>query len=305
VLKSRENEGSTFSFSLQLNIGSGENLRKEQREEKEFVFRDLGALRILLAEDNKVNQYVTAETIKSWGRDVQIEVADNGLKAFQAVKEKDFDLVVMDVQMPVMNGHEATRRIRESLPEEKRSIPILAMTAFATAGEAEKCLSSGMDDYIPKPFNPKNLYTKIARLTGVKPGKAIDPVKNRELRLDKEEKRSKSAQKYDLSYLNTITQGDDGLKLKMLQTILDEAPEELSRMKALYIQKDWQKLRGAAHKFKSTLVFLGNKKLESIVKKIELNAMNESEPAKTGDMINYVTENCQLLLEQIKVDMDL
>ena len=116
---------------------------------------------------------------------------------------------------------------------------------------------------------------------------------------------SKSAQKYDLSYLNTITQGDDGLKLKMLQTILEEAPEELARMKSLYIRKDWQKLRGAAHKFKSTLVFLGNKKLESIVKKIELNAMNESELAKTGDMINYVTENCQLLLQQIKVDMDL
>ena len=305
VLKSKENEGSTFSFSLQLHIASGEKLRREEKEENDFVFRDLGALRILLAEDNKVNQYVTAETIKSWGREIEIEVADNWLKAYQAVKEKDFDLVVMDVQMPVMNGHEATRRIRESLPEKKRSIPILAMTAFATAGEAEKCLSSGMDDYIPKPFNPKNLYAKIARLTGVKPGKAIDRGKNRASRQHQEEMQSKSAQKYDLSYLNTITQGDEGLKLKMLQTILEEAPEELARMKSLYIRKDWQKLRGAAHKFKSTLVFLGNKKLESIVKKIELNAMNESELAKTGDMINYVTENCQLLLQQIKVDMDL
>ncbi len=305
VLKSKEHEGSTFSFSLQLKTGSGENLRREQREEKEFVFRDLGALRILLVEDNKVNQYVMAETIRRWGPNIYIEVADNGLKAFQSVKEKVFDLVIMDVQMPVMNGHEATRRIREALPEAKRSVPILAMTAFATAGEAEKCLSSGMDDYIPKPFNPKNLYTKIARLTGAKPGRALDPGMSRKTREDKKRPGSQSAKKYDLSYLSSITQGDEDLKLKMLQTILDEAPEELSRMKALYIGKDWPKLRGAAHKFKSTLIFLGNKKLEAIVKKIEQNAMNENELAKTGDMINFVTENCQLLLEQIRADMNL
>jgi len=302
VLRSKENYGSTFSFSLQLKIGSGENMAKE---EDSFVFRDLGSIRILLVEDNKVNQYVMAETIRRWGQNIYIEVADNGLKAYQAVKEKDFDLVIMDVQMPVMNGHEATRRIRERLPEAKKGVPILAMTAFATAGEAEKCLSSGMDDYIPKPFNPKNLYTKVARLSGVKLGNAILQEKNRHNLQEEEVKRGKSAQKYNLSYLNTITQGDEDLKLKMLQTILDEAPEELSRIKAFYISNDWSKLRGAAHKFKSTLVFLGNKKLETVVKKIEQNARNESEHVKIGDMINYVTENCQLLLEQVRSDMDL
>ncbi len=207
--------------------------------------------------------------------------------------------------MPVMNGHEATRIIRNESDENKRKVPILAMTAFATAGEAEKCLSSGMDDYIPKPFNPKNLYTKIARLTGAKPGGVINPGNVLRQSYKKMNESMGPEKKFDLSYLNNITQGDEALKLKMLETILEEAPEEISRMKTLYVQKDWSKLRGAAHKFKSTLVFLGNKKLEQLVKKIELNAMNEEDLEKTGDIINYVAENVHILLDQLRREFNL
>ena len=119
-------------------------------------------LNILLAEDNVVNQQIASHNLKSWGHN--ITVADTGLKVLELLKKNDFDLILMDIQMPEMDGLEATRQIRSATsPEIDHRIPIIAMTAHAMQGDRQMCVDAGMDDYVTKPFKPKDLKMAVEK----------------------------------------------------------------------------------------------------------------------------------------------
>jgi two-component system sensor histidine kinase/response regulator len=118
--------------------------------------------RVLVVEDNAVNQKVAQGLLKKFG--VQVDLAANGEEALSSLSHLSFDLVLMDCQMPVMDGYEATQRIR--LPQSNvlnRKIPIIAMTANSMQGDREKCLAVGMDDFISKPVNPSKLQEALTR----------------------------------------------------------------------------------------------------------------------------------------------
>ncbi len=117
--------------------------------------------RVLIVEDNKVNQILAINLLKKRG--YQVFAAENGRQAVEMVKSDNFDIVLMDVQMPVMNGFEATRHIREWEKQTGRHVPIIAMTANAMQGDREKCLKAGMDDYISKPIIPNKLFECIEK----------------------------------------------------------------------------------------------------------------------------------------------
>ncbi|HEX9082699.1 MAG TPA: response regulator, partial [Holophagaceae bacterium] len=119
-----------------------------------------GALRVLLAEDNLVNQKVAVTMLRKIG--VEADVATNGLEALDALLGVSYDLVLMDCQMPEMDGFEASRRIRDR-ERGTRRIPIVAMTANAMVGDRERCLEAGMDDYIPKPVRMEDLRRALGR----------------------------------------------------------------------------------------------------------------------------------------------
>ncbi len=125
--------------------------------------RDLGGQRILLAEDNEVNRLLAMTLLEKQG--YRVDVASNGYEAISAVTESTYDLVLMDVQMPEMDGLEATRRIREMAGASAR-VPIVAMTANAMKGDREKCIQAGMNDYVSKPIDREDLFRKIAYWTG-------------------------------------------------------------------------------------------------------------------------------------------
>ena len=122
-------------------------------------------LHILLAEDNKINQKFAIALLQKAGH--RIDVADNGLQAVDAMRRGDYDVVLMDVQMPELDGIGATREIR-ALPFPKRSVPIIAMTANAMTGAKALYMDSGMDDYVPKPIQPDLLFSKLARIADAK-----------------------------------------------------------------------------------------------------------------------------------------
>jgi CheY-like chemotaxis protein len=113
-------------------------------------------LKILLVEDHFLNQMATKKLLTGWSPFVSVDIAENGAVAIDKYKAHGYDIILMDLQMPVMNGFDATVKIRE-----KSSVPIVALTATASKQEADKCFDIGMNDYISKPFKPQELYIKI------------------------------------------------------------------------------------------------------------------------------------------------
>jgi CheY-like chemotaxis protein len=130
-----------------------------QQETEQEGFQKLRGVRTLLVEDNEFNKKLAIELLTDAG--MQVRVADNGLVALELLQKETFDVVLMDVQMPVMDGYGATRRIREQ--EKYSSLPIIAMTASAIMGDREKCLSAGMNDYISKPIDSREMFSVISR----------------------------------------------------------------------------------------------------------------------------------------------
>jgi PAS domain S-box-containing protein len=160
-LESEVGKGSRFFFELAFSIPQKDHVEKEKTAKSEPV-TDLGNKRILLVEDNSLNQMVAEKFLEVMG--LEIDIAENGAEAVKKLREKNYDLVLMDIQMPVMDGYEATRNIRNEFSGTKKNIPILAMTAHAFQGEEVKCRQVGMNDYIAKPLDKVALIGKVRHL---------------------------------------------------------------------------------------------------------------------------------------------
>ena len=167
-VESEKNKGSTFHFTAILGISehkSDEIAVSKTEEKKEFnEHKERKSLRILLAEDNLMNQEVAKEFLLFRGHSVV--AVTTGIEAVELVKKDKFDCVLMDAQMPEMDGLEATAQIREFEKTTGSHIPIIAMTAHAMSGAKEKFIKAGMDDYVSKPFQADELFEKIEKLSG-------------------------------------------------------------------------------------------------------------------------------------------
>lgn len=155
-VKSKVGVGSTFSFTLGFKVNTNDVKKEEETVIKSVKEEDWTNYHVLLVEDNKINQLLALKVLKNWG--LNIDVAENGKIATEMVRKKSYDIILMDLQMPVMNGYEATKVIRE---EFNLKIPIIAMTASAMRDELESCIYQGMNDYITKPFQPNELYNLL------------------------------------------------------------------------------------------------------------------------------------------------
>ncbi len=152
-------KGSVFSFSIPYTESVSDLILKTRSREK-YDMQDLSKLNILLVEDNQLNIQLILSLFSEYN--LKVQVAENGSIAIEKMKENTFDIILMDMEMPVMNGYEATAIIRNEL---KSNIHIIAMTAHAMAGEREKCLALGMNEYVSKPINATLLFDKIYDLT--------------------------------------------------------------------------------------------------------------------------------------------
>lgn len=151
-------EGSTFSFTLGFETAKAAGKKQDGIAKIEKV---ADPLRILLVEDDKINQIVMARMLKEAGH--SIAVADNGVHALKIMRDKEFDLVLMDIQMPEMDGIETTKRLRRDEKITGKRITIIALTAYALQGDRERLIMAGMDDYIPKPVQFRDLLEKIEK----------------------------------------------------------------------------------------------------------------------------------------------
>jgi signal transduction histidine kinase/ActR/RegA family two-component response regulator len=158
TVESEEGKGSAFTFIIPFQKSVAINAKPEIIEPEEEITH-LAGIHILLVEDNPLNQMLARKILSDWNWEV--DLAENGRIAIEKLTKNNYDIILMDIQMPEMDGYEATRIVRSAFSSPKCNTPIIAMTAHAFSSEVEKCLKAGMNDYISKPFDKKMLHKKI------------------------------------------------------------------------------------------------------------------------------------------------
>jgi len=219
------------------------------------------SLSILLAEDHPVNRKLAARLLEKRGHEVS--VAQTGQEAVTAVKAQSFDLILMDIQMPVMDGMAATKAIREMEADTDSRTPIVAMTAHAMKGDRERCLQAGMDGYVAKPLNREDLFGEIARVTSgaleadspEATGAAATGVFNREDMLQR-------------------VDGDEELMAEIIELFLEDAPEQLSAIREAFGQADIEALGRCAHGLKGSAGNVSAPALREVALEVERAAAN-------------------------------
>ncbi len=164
-VESEEGVGSTFTVELEFGVAQQPEVSTNGSQGKIEGSSLLKGVKILLAEDNVVNQKVMTRFLERW--EVEMKVVNNGKEALDAIQECNFDVVLMDLQMPEMDGYEATEKIRKLDDPYKRKVPIIALTAAALKEVREHVYAAGMNDFVTKPFNPADLEQKLAQIVGV------------------------------------------------------------------------------------------------------------------------------------------
>ena len=197
--------------------------------------------KILLVEDNRLMQRVMMDFLENWGHEVRL--AENGRVALESSRRERFDLILMDVMMPEMNGLDATAAIRAHERDGTHRTPIVALTAEALAGDRETCLAAGMDDYITKPVDPKGLYALIERF----PAREQAPVSDSVSVSDQDEDEDEDEGLVDWDLARSLTNGDDMLLDELIAAFPAACSEQLEDMRTAIEQSDAELLARSAH----------------------------------------------------------
>ena len=268
-LDSKLGKGTTFTITIpfdkcikkQVDAGGNSLLGTEDKKPNNFSLKHL---KILLVEDNLMNQALAKSRLNSWN--CKIDIADNGKIALEKLENTLYDLILMDIQMPEMDGYEATKRIRKLKPP-ICNIPIIAMTADASSNDEEKSLKTGMNDYISKPFNPEILYNKI--------------ISNTKINLNDEE-----VDKYiDLSFLKEESLGDNDLFIFLINTFTDNFESFLTTIKAGIKSKDFETIYKASHKIISNVRMIATEPLRNKISLIHDLSKEEKEMSKIPNLL--------------------
>ncbi|HEX4957765.1 MAG TPA: PAS domain S-box protein [Lacibacter sp.] len=256
-VKSEKGKGTTVYFEIEFVKGTHEDLPELRKDVLSTDF--LKGKRILVTDDNDMNRLVASTVLENYG--ALITEAVNGQQAVEHVKVANPDLILMDIQMPVMNGFEATKAIRNL----GFTTPVIALTANAIKGEINNCLAAGMNDYLSKPFKEDDLLKVISHWL------ATDIDTNDNTKITKKEEKKTTAS-YDLTGLRTISQGNEGFITKMVNLFIEQAPATVSEIKIAYENKEMEKVQKLAHRLKPSIDNLGIAAIKNEIREIEKNA---------------------------------
>jgi PAS domain S-box-containing protein len=285
-LKSKEGIGSEFQFVLKLDIGTKNETLKEtyQSQRSAHIRRPI----ILVIEDNYLNQKLAKNVLNNF--DFDVELAINGQIGLEMLKVKNYDLILMDIQMPELDGYQTTKIIRNTL---KLNTPIIAMTAHSIVGEKEKCIAAGMNDFISKPFNPDTLYHKIIK----KLSKAL--IGNTSETLD-QDNTEELVLKVNMNYLKELSAGNVDFELEMIQLFLKQIPDELQNIANAIEFNDIQKIKDLCHKVKSSFDIFG---LETISEMLGQLAIDSSNGNDKSELLKQVS-SMQTILEAFYPELE-
>lgn len=264
-LRSRLGEGSTFSFELALLAASDPG--QEAAVIDQQVNPRFHGYRLLLAEDNAVMREVAEEMLQLLG--VETVGAPNGLEAVRLLREQDFDLVLMDCQMPLLDGYGATREIRANESGGNR-MPIIAMTANAMAGDREKCLEVGMDDYLSKPFTLGQLSSSLSRWIEPSGDEPVNQTLSSAIRT------GDAAISAALDELRKINESDEFVG-RIVERFLESSEQLLARLGEAAEEPARDVLASTAHTFKSSAAMMGGTDVAELCRRLEVAAQDDAE----------------------------
>mgnify|MGYP000861690928 CR=1 FL=1 len=290
-VKSREGKGTEFVVTVSYPVSYHEG--DENQETSREIQRRTGDNRpVLLVEDNVLNQQLARVYLEGFG--FVVDIVANGALALEMLRVKKFDLILMDVQMPVLDGYDTTRRIRSEL---KLLTPVIAMTAHVTEGEKEKCLNAGMNDYISKPFRETQLFDVIDRQIG---------------NSHKQEPESKHAasiarlprfvtQMLNLDEFYSLSRGSADFIVEMAELFDEQNPVDIEELENAVVTNNFIAIRATAHRMKSSLGFMGMIELARLMGEMELLAEKDQDQNKINKLFMLIKPGCATAREELSV----
>lgn len=286
---SKKGYGTSISVVLELEKGDSSNLFQPELIQitKDFLIDK----KILVADDNDHNRLVASIILENYGAKI-IEATD-GVKAIKANNENKVDLILMDIQMPVMNGYEATKIIRG----QGYSIPIIAVTANAIKGENENCINAGMNDYIAKPFKEEEFLKTIAKWLTNGLDIQTDIVEPFDESINDE-----GGPLYDVESLVALSRGNTSFIQKMVNLFCDQVPQQIDEMMNAYENKDFKTMGAVAHKIKPTFDNFNIKILKRDIRAIENAGQDKIELPNLKELLKNINDNVALVIKEMKHD---
>ncbi len=279
-VKSKIKKGSDFSFSLNfLKTNADATLENDLLK----LDSEIKNIKVLVVEDIALNQLLMKTVLDDFG--FERDIAENGKIAIEMLKNKEYDIILMDLQMPEMNGFEATEYIRKKM---KSQIPIIALTADVTTVDLDKCKAVGMNDYLAKPVDERLLYSKIVGILK-KPKLAKLSAKLNE-NIDTTVKKIRCI---DLVYLNQKTKSDPELMMEMIDLYLAQTPTLINTIKQSFAEQNWQLMAAAAHKMIPSFSIMGiSSDFENIAKRIQEFANSHEKLTEIDELVTQLEQIC-------------
>ncbi len=290
-VKSKIGEGSIFSFQLSF-------LKTKAEAESEIglveLDQEIKNIKVLVVEDIALNQLLMKTLLDDFG--FERDIADNGRIAIEKLQSKSYDIILMDLQMPEMNGFETTEYIRNKM---NSKIPIIALTADVTTVDLAKCKSVGMNDYIAKPVDERLLYSKIVGL--VKKPTFIRLTETN----GKLTSQTKKVRCIDMAYIVRLTKSNPTLMMEMITLYLQQTPTLIGAMKQSLQDKDWQALYAAAHKMIPSFSVVGlSIDFENMAKKIQEYASTQQQTDGIPDLVLQLENVCAQACKELKEEFN-
>ncbi|MFM8949721.1 MAG: ATP-binding protein, partial [Bacteroidota bacterium] len=288
TVESKFGQGTTFTFSISFEIPADHEIPVEETLTDTTFDTTLEGIKVLVVEDNDINRLVINRMLKDLH--IQAEHANNGLEALDMIRQKAYDLVLMDIEMPVMNGYDCVRELR-SIPNERiGKIPVIAMTAHASKTEQDKCMKCGVNEYISKPFNPEELKSKIAQMMGRKDTEAIINVKKERIT--------------NLDYLKMLSDDSESFFREFIELFLRNTPETLADLRKQTDLLYWEGVRLAAHKVKPSLNYMGMKEAAAIAADVEKCAKELSGLSQIPDKVKQLCLACDVAYTELQTEIN-
>ncbi|WP_187313954.1 hybrid sensor histidine kinase/response regulator [Hymenobacter puniceus] len=281
--------GSTFHFSITYEVADPVTVPAEASL---AVGRFEPALRVLVAEDNELNQLVARKTLEAWN--VQVTMAANGRLAVEAAAATSFDAVLMDVQMPEMDGYEASRQLRVHFPDADQ-FPIIGLTASALPEDRALALEAGMNDTLAKPFDPAVLFARLAQHTGRSTTAAPAPVQ------DTASSTAASAAFLDWTLLEELAGGNEAFIGQIIQTFLAQAPGLQQELAMAFHNTDFDALARTAHKLKGQAAYFGVPLLHATLEQLEQQARQHAPPDLLASSLRTLEQQLTAVYSVLKV----